>query len=189
VLEESPTVRETDETLSVTAVAKRLGISRSMVWRMIADGYLDAESVRHGRRLLTRVEAPRVLPGDPPGSPARSRTMRLQAQVDRLTQAIEVLTDRLIEAEREHAQLREELQQVTSPAPAGAQPPVAPEVAADPFPAGITARPNPMTHPATVLPPARALSRDEALAPLRALFEPESRRGAWWQRLAPTLRG
>jgi excisionase family DNA binding protein len=186
-------VPTTDELLSISAVAKRLGVSRSMVWRMIADGYLDAESVQLGRRLITRVEIPSVLPSEPSGTPARSRTMRLQEQVDQLTEMVEVLTERLVEARQEQGALLAELRRSVLCAEAvlpdgdevefsAAQQPTA-----DPFPAGVTARPNPMTHPATVFNSWRLTSREEALAPLRALLQPESR-GPWWQRLAPGMR-
>ena len=58
-----------------------------------------------------------------------------------------------------------------------------------PFPQGVTARANPMTHPITPL-TARAApdsGRDEALASVRALFT--MRRRPWWQRLPDLLRG
>ncbi len=61
--------------------------------------------------------------------------------------------------------------------------------AEEPFPQGITARANPMTHPMTPL-SARAApdsGRDEALASVRALFM--MRRRPWWQRLPDLLRG
>ena len=61
--------------------------------------------------------------------------------------------------------------------------------AESPFPNGITARANPMTHPVTPLSvrPERDHSRDDALASVRALFV-HSRR-PWWQRLPDLLRG
>jgi hypothetical protein len=61
--------------------------------------------------------------------------------------------------------------------------------AESPFPNGITARANPMTHPVTPLSirPERDHSRDDALASVRALFT-HSRR-PWWQRLPDLLRG
>jgi hypothetical protein len=56
-------------------------------------------------------------------------------------------------------------------------------------PAGVTARPNPMTHPLTPL--NRAVvpdgSRDDVLAGVRQLFA--TRRRSWWQRLPNLLRG
>jgi hypothetical protein len=58
----------------------------------------------------------------------------------------------------------------------------------EPFPQGVTARANPMTHQVTPL-SARAApdsGRDEALASVRALF---MRRRPWWQRLPDLLRG
>jgi hypothetical protein len=61
--------------------------------------------------------------------------------------------------------------------------------AEEPFPQGVTARANPMTHPVTPL-SARAApdtGRDEALASVRALFT--MRRRPWWQRLPDLLRG
>jgi excisionase family DNA binding protein len=193
-------VHKTDGTLSVTAVARRLGVSRSMVWRMIADGYLDAVSVRRGHRLVTRVEVPAVLPDEPPGTPARSRTMRLQDQVDALTQTVETLTAQLIEAETEQQHLRQELHRrlrdavaarpTLPPAPEGVE--IEPDTDGhgmtvipppNPIPHGITARPNPMTHPETVISSWRLLSREEALAPLRAALDPAQRRHPWWQRL------
>ena len=189
-----------DGTLSVTAVARRLGVSRSMVWRMIADGYLDAVSVRRGHRLVTRVEVPTVLPDEPPGTPARSRTMRLQDQVDALTQKVETLTTKLIEAEAEQQHLRRQLQRrlreangsqpVLPPTPEGVE--IEPDVDGhgmtvipppNPIPHGITARPNPMTHPEEVISSWRLLSREEALAPIRAALDPAQRRHAWWQKL------
>lgn len=195
-----------DGTLSVTAVARRLGVSRSMVWRMIADGYLDAASVRRGHRLVTRVEVPSVLPDEPPGTPARSRTMRLQDQVDALTQTVEALTAQLIEAETEQHHLRQELHRrlrgalsvppMLPPAPDGVE--IEPDVdghgltvipARNLIPHGITARPNPMTHPETVISSWRLLSREEALASVRAALDPAHRRNAWWQRLTNPARG
>lgn len=193
----------TDGTLSVTAVARRLGVSRSMVWRMIADGYLDAASVRRGHRLVTRVEVPAVLPDEPPGTPARSRTMRLQDQVDALTQTVETLTARLIEAEAEQHHLRQQLHRrpreasmihsTLPPAPEGVE--IEPDVDGhgltvipppNPIPHGITARPNPMTHPEEVISSWRLLSREEALAPLRAALDPAQRRHAWWHKITQT---
>ena len=62
------------------------------------------------------------------------------------------------------------------------------QAAGAPFPVGITARANPMTHPLTPLslPIIADTSRDHALAPVRALFQ---RRRPWWQRLPDVLRG
>lgn len=197
-------MHEQQETLSVTAVARRLGVSRSMVWRMIADGYLDAVSVRRGRRLVTRVEVPTVLPDEPPGTPARSRTMRLQAQIDELTEMVERLTARLQAAEVEQQALRRELHRrllesyttpsATLPCPAREPEPepvmvrqqsgedIAVIPPPNPIPVGITSRPNPMTHPQTVISSWRLVSREEALAPIREVLDP-ARRQPWWQRL------
>lgn len=57
-----------------------------------------------------------------------------------------------------------------------------------PFPQGVTARANPMTHPVTPPSTPRALDtgRDEALASVRALF---TRRRPWWQRLPDLIKG
>jgi hypothetical protein len=55
--------------------------------------------------------------------------------------------------------------------------------APNPIPVGITARPNPMTHPETVISSWRLVSREEALAPIREALDP-ARRQPWWQRLA-----
>lgn len=56
-------------------------------------------------------------------------------------------------------------------------------------PYGITARPNPMTHPLTPLNSAviPENNREDALASVRALFA--TRRRPWWQRLPDILRG
>jgi hypothetical protein len=170
-----------------------------MVWRMIADGYLDAVSVRRGHRLVTRVEVPSVLPDEPPGTPARSRTMRLQEQVDALTRTVETLTAQLIESESEQQHLRHQLhlhireaaaRSTLPPAPEGVE--IEPDTDGhgmtvipppNPIPHGITARPNPMTHPETVISSWRLLSREEALAPVRAALDPAQRRHPWWHRL------
>ncbi len=58
-----------------------------------------------------------------------------------------------------------------------------------PFPNGVTARANPMTHPVTPLSARteRDSSRDDALASVRALFVHTRR--PWWQRLPELLRG
>jgi hypothetical protein len=52
----------------------------------------------------------------------------------------------------------------------------------NPIPVGITSRPNPMTHPQTVISSWRLVSREEALAPIREVLDP-ARRQPWWQRL------
>ncbi len=77
--------------LSVTAAARRLGVSRWTIWRMIADGELDAETVTQGGRVITRVRLPEPPPDNAAVTP-RSRTAQLQEQVDRLTKTLERLT-------------------------------------------------------------------------------------------------
>ena len=59
----------------------------------------------------------------------------------------------------------------------------------EPFPHGVTARANPMTHPLTPFSVGSAIGdtgRDEALSTVRALFQ---QRRPWWQRLPDLLRG
>lgn len=202
---------DTKGTLSVSAVAKLLGVSRTAVWRMIADGELDAESIRQGHRLVTRVRLPHVVPEDPEGAPPRSQMSRLQEQLDRLTQSVHYLTAMLAESERERARLQAELarpQPEPAPRPASPrrEPPPSPRPAAphperppvtsatparpvdepEPFPVGITARPNPMTHPCNGRRDPYSAARDELLEPVRVLFKP--RRRTWWNRLPMVAR-
>jgi excisionase family DNA binding protein len=216
-----------DDTLSIGAAAERLGVYRWTVWRMIAEGELDAESTNRGRRLLTRVQLPQPSEDDP--SP-RSRTARLQERVDRLTHSVECLSEMLLKAERERAELRNELEryslrggqgppllaEAAPPAPifrvepaalsiparenapvrhdAPPAAPVAPQPVVDfappveSLPQGITGRPNPMTHPASLFLPTRGPAGEEALQPVRNLFKRDERRRSWWQKL-PAARG
>lgn len=239
--------------LSIAAAAARLGVSRWAVMRMIAEGELDAEQVHRQGRMITRVQLPRPSPDDAEGSQPRSRTSRLQEQVDLLSQAVDRLTAMLAESDRQRVQLQDLLhQQVARRAPAhpltpaptppeievrahlqaahaarqevdGAAPAArTPSTAApalsgearwerearraqrgsrpvrrDPEPTvievenlppvGITARPNPMTHPTPKVVMAPSPSRDELLEPVRSLFTRESRR-SWWQRLPVVAR-
>lgn len=198
--EQGGSVHDMDAILSVDAVAKLLGVPRSAVWRLIADGELDAETVRLGRRLITRVQMPQPSPEEPEGPP-RSRTARLQEQVDRLTHAVDRLSMMVVEQERERARAAAAQAPAQKPAPASQpepvrvhRPPAAratplPVAVSVPFPAGITARPNPMTHPLDGPEPAHAAIRDDLLEPVRALFKTEAGRRAWWQRLPLVVRG
>jgi excisionase family DNA binding protein len=205
---------EADGTLSITAAAGQLGVTRSTVWRMIADGDLDAETTLRGRRTVTRVRLPE--PFTDPSQPPRSRTARLQDQVDALSQTVERLSAMLTESERESTRMQAALhRRPERPAmPSHIPPPDSAAIRArrtavrrapvvrtanaieeaeavvaeaitgnsvDRLPQGITARPNPMTHPATQFRPACVTNRDDALAPVRELFK--SRRRDWWQRL------
>ncbi|MFN8559059.1 MAG: excisionase family DNA-binding protein [Dehalococcoidia bacterium] len=187
--------------LSVTAAARRLGVSRGTVWRMIADGELDAESVRRGARQYTTVHLPQRLAGETDAAPPRSRVSRLQDQVDQLNQTVHTLSVALLAAERDRAGLRESLRYAKAgalmlddsptmqpPRPSGlfvmspdTPMPIQPSESdgADgedsvPPPAPYRAGMNGCTHQAT---------REELLAPVRELFEREARRRAWWRRL------
>lgn len=223
-------MKGSDETLSITAAAEQLGVSRWSVWRMIADGDLDAESTIRGSRISTRVQLPQLSSEDPDGSPPRSRTARLQERVDRLTHSVECLSEMLLHAERERAELRAELerqyQRSLHPAPAVSAhisapsalehaerptplpepPPIyrsepaarpsapaprapEPEREFEPEPAPITiapqritARPNPMTHPATTFSAVRGPAGEELLQPVRHLFKRDEQRRSWWQK-------
>jgi hypothetical protein len=221
-------VKGSNETLSITAAAEQLGVSRWSVWRMIADGDLDAESDMRGSRVTTRVQLPEYSSDDPAGSPPRSRTARLQERVDRLTHSVECLSEMLLHAERERAELRMELERqyqralhqapalsprlsappamehterpapVSSPAPVYRSEPAArpaaprmPEPVSEPepeppafssLPHGITARPNPMTHPATTFSAVRGPAGEELLQPVRHLFKRDEQRRPWWQK-------
>ncbi len=168
-----------DGTVSITAAARRLGVSRSAIWRMIAAGDLDAETIRRGGREVTRVRLPEALPGCPI---PRSRTAQLQEQVDRLTQTVQHLSILLAEAERDRSARRIEQRQRIATTPRLPRP-TTPEPADEPFPPGITARPNPMTHPATELRSCRSASRDDLLEPVRELFRREPRHRAGWLKL------
>lgn len=191
--------------LSVTAAARRLGVSRWTIWRMIADGELDAETVTQGGRVITRVRLPEP-PPDNAAVPPRSRTAQLQEQVDRLTKTLERLTALLQEANRDRAALQEALRQrrgEASTAPAEADAPreaatahlperPAPVAVQPGTPPGLGRilgglRPNPMTHPASELPRSRPMRREELLEPVRELFR--ARRRTWWQRIPLLSRG
>jgi excisionase family DNA binding protein len=191
--------------LSVAAAARRLGVSRWTIWRMIADGELDAETVTQGGRVITRVRLPEP-PPDNAAAPPRSRTAQLQEQVDRLTKTLERLTALLQEANRDRAALQEALRQrrgevdsgpTEAGAPRGAATAHLPErsvpVAVPPgTPPGLGRilgglRPNPMTHPASELPRSRPMRREELLEPVRELFR--ARRRTWWQRIPLLSRG
>jgi hypothetical protein len=220
-------VKGSNDTLSITAAAEQLGVSRWSVWRMIADGDLDAESDMRGRRVTTRVQLPEYSNDDPAGSPPRSRTARLQERVDRLTHSVECLSEMLLHAERERAELRSELERQyqralqqapaptvrlaapratehtersaptpeptpvyrsePAPRPAPRAPEPAPELEPEPpalssLPHGITARPNPMTHPATTFSAVRGPAGEELLQPVRHLFKRDEQRRPWWQK-------
>lgn len=177
---------DTDVTLSISAVAKRLNVSRSMVWKMIADGFLDAESFMRGGRLYTRVHVPVTLPHEPPNARAKSKTLRLQEQLDQLMQRVDEMTQRLIEVERDRSRLRETVVRLSFTPPPGTA--SMPAEQPDRFPRGIASRPNPMTHPLSELGPIAVPSRDEVLAPIRALLEAEARRGPLWRQLPRLVR-
>jgi Tfp pilus assembly protein FimV len=163
---------------------------------MIADGELDAETVQHGGRVVTRVRLPQIPAGDA-GALPRSRTAQLQEQVDRLTKTLERLTTLLQEANRDRAALQAALRRHEGAASAGAReaapaPPFTAEPAQPSAPprfgrilGGL--RPNPMTHPASELPRSRPMRREELLEPVRELFR--TRRRAWWQRISLLSRG
>lgn len=191
--------------LSVTAAARQLGVSRWTIWRMIADGQLDAETVKYGGRVLTRVRLPQMPAGDT-GVLPRSRTAQLQEQVDRLTKTLERLTTLLQEANRDRAALQAALRRHEGEASAGPQEreparssdlaAPAPPSTAEPAPPSAPPRlgrilgglrPNPMTHPASELPRSRPMRREELLEPVRELFR--TRRRAWWQRISLLSRG
>lgn len=191
--------------LSVTAAARWLGVSRWTIWRMIADGELDAETVTQGGRVITRVRLPEPPPDNAAVTP-RSRTAQLQEQVDRLTKTLERLTALLQEANRDRAALQEALRQrrgEVSTAPAEADAPreaatahlperPAPVAVQPGTPPGLGRilgglRPNPMTHPASELPRSRPMRREELLEPVRELFR--ARRRTWWQRIPLLSRG
>jgi hypothetical protein len=53
----------------------------------------------------------------------------------------------------------------------------------DRYPHGITARPNPMTHPSSVFTPARGPAGEELLQPVRHLFKRDEPRRPWWQKI------
>lgn len=99
------------EPVSVTIAAMRLGVSRSTIWKMIADGELDADSVTRSGRTYTRVYLPQPHPET--GVP-KSRISGLQEQVDRLTEAVDRLSGLLKEKEREVHQLESNLQRRTN---------------------------------------------------------------------------
>jgi excisionase family DNA binding protein len=185
------------EALTVADAARRLGVSRSTIWRMIAAGELDAEHLQRGRRLLTRVLIP-----DGAGAGAalpRSRTAQLQEQVVTLSRTVDQLSGLLAqrEPERPYASAApatgEERPRPPAHIPPRARRPADTSTGVPaaflhpitdddgPVPAGITARPNPMTHPATLFRPSCVGNRDEALAPERELFK--GRRRVWWYRL------
>lgn len=190
--------------LSVTAAARRLGVSRWTVWRMIAEGALDAETITWHGRTVTRVRLPALPAGDNAALP-RSRTAQLQEQVDRLTKTLERLTTLLQEANRDRAALQAALRRHEGEAdpdtphtPARAIVPLAPPV--PPLPEREEAatapalgrvlgglRPNPMTHPVSQLPRSRPMHREELLEPVRELFR--ARRRTWWQRIPLLSRG
>lgn len=141
-----------EETLSITAAAERLGVSRWTVWRMIAEGELDAESALRGKRIVTRVQLPQPSEDDPT---PRSRTARLQERVDRLTHSIECLSEMLLQAERERAELRQEL------ARRQAQPVPRPQPQPEPLPPGEPLTPTPRAE----IVPSSGSTRDPQPAP------------------------
>lgn len=211
-LQERRSVNESRESLSVTAAATRLGVSRTTVWRMIAEGTLDAEHVIWNGRTVTRVLLPAAGTGAS-GELPPSRTARLQAQVDRLTQSVDRLSALLAESERQQMELVRDLRELSLRAGAARnalngvvreepvahadlpQPRARPAIAdrtirADLLPPpGITARPNPMTHPVEVIarhiahPSGPAPTREELLEPVRSLFTRERGGRTWWRRL------
>jgi hypothetical protein len=112
-------------------------------------------------------------PADVEGFPVMVRLGELQGQIGALARRME-----------RFGEVLERLEQAI----AGGAFARAARGADEPFPAGVTARANPMTHPVTP-PSARTApdtGRDEALATVRALF---TRRRPWWQRLPDLLRG
>ena len=110
--------------------------------------------------------------------PVMIRLGQIQGQLAVLTQRVERMSRVLEQVEREYG---EGGTARLSPRHADDDNPVVPY--------GITARPNPMTHPLTPLNSAviPENNRDDALAGVRALFA--ARRRPWWQRLPDILRG
>jgi hypothetical protein len=109
------------------------------------------------------------------GFPVMVRLSQVQSQIAYLTQTVERLSQTVERVERGLVD--------------GTIVRAGWRAADTPFPSGITARANPMTHQVTPL-SARAerdSSRDDALASVRALFA-QTRR-PWWQRLPELLRG
>lgn len=102
---EQRAVNASDGTISVAAAAGQLGVSRTAIWWMIADGDIDAERRERGGRLQTRVRLPEADPARPE-EPAKSRTARLQEQVDELSHTVARLSDLLVaeQAKRAHAE-------------------------------------------------------------------------------------
>ena len=158
-----------DETLSIDAAAERLGVSRWTVWRMVADGDLDTQKVDWHGRLTTRVTLPIGQAGYSTASLPRSRTAVLQEQVDRLSFAVERLSEALLEAERRV----EPAPALVAPAPPRARPPRPP----------VTDYVAPTPRAQRVVIVDVKPSREEMLAPVRALFEQRGQRPTWWRRL------
>jgi hypothetical protein len=106
------------------------------------------------------------------GFPVMVRLSQIQSQVAYLTQTLERMNQTI-----------ERLERGLADGVLGARAPMREAV-----PYGVTARANPMTHPITPL-SARSVpdqSREDALASVRALFNPPK---PWWQRLPDLLRG
>jgi len=158
---------EADDLLSVQAAANRLGVSRWRVWQMIADGTLDVEPRPWHGRLVPGV---RVTPEQPVGG-GPSRMAQLQEQVERLSHTVRFLAALVTELSQDRIAARQK-EDSLPPAPQASP--------GERVPFGITARPNPMTHPLSALEPVHVPSREEALAPTRSLFTRPTRR-TWWQ--------
>ena len=143
------------------------------------EGIDDGRPLELGRLGLARddrlaFEAADDEPADVEGFPVMVRLGELQGQIGALARRMERFADVL-----------DRLDQAIA---GGALARASSRGADEPFPTGVTARANPMTHPVTP-PSARTApdtGRDEALATVRALF---TRRRPWWQRLPDLLRG
>jgi hypothetical protein len=163
-----------NKSLSINAAAMRLGVSRWQVWQMIADGRLDVEPSSRGGRVVTRVCLPDLDPLRADEPLPKSQTERLQEQVDKLSHTVQYLSALLTELAQECVTLRENARREPAAPRRQAERPAIPH--------GITARPNPMTHPAAALGFSAVPSREQALAPIEALLQDRARRAGWWPR-------
>lgn len=128
------------------------------------------------RRARPALTTPDDDQADVEGFPVMVRLGQIQGQMSYLNQRMERFAEAL-----------ERLERSVSEALAGAAPTW--RSADEPFPQGVTARANPMTHPLTPMSAhtPQDNGRDEALNTVRALFL--HRRRPWWQRLPDLLRG